>query len=793
MNERTLKILEYDKIIKTLEENAESKLGRELISELKPINNIDEIEYMQKETEESLSLLIKKGEPPLYGIHDISIQLKRAEIGGILTPKDLIKISDSLRVARSLKKYIKEAKEDRYSQYPIIEELISNISIYKDIEDSINNAIISEEEISDNASSQLKSIRKQIVAKNQAIRTKLDSIINSSNYKKYLQDAIVTVREGRYVVPVKQENRIHFPGLVHDQSSSGATVFIEPMTVVELNNDLKELELKEQQEIERILIELTNMVASVGENIKKNQDILARLDFIFAKGKLALYTNSTKPILNNNGYVNMKEARHPLLEPKKVVPIDIYFGKDFNTLVITGPNTGGKTVSLKTVGLITLMAQSGLHIPADYNSHIAVFDNIYADIGDEQSIEQSLSTFSSHMTNIVDIINNLTSNSLILLDELGAGTDPAEGAALAMSILDYLHNKDVRTIATTHYSELKIYALTTDGVRNASVEFDVETLSPTYRLLIGLPGKSNAFEISKRLGLQDFIIENAKKFVSGENVEFEEVLAEIERDRRISEENRQEAEKLKKELDELKQEVIKEKQKTESMKEDIIRKAKEEARYILKNAKDESDEIVANLRNISKEIERDKNKEIQKYQDSIKDKVDILDEDLTKDLFIVKNNKPPENLKKGEIVEVLNIEQIGTVLTPPDEDGIVTVQVGIMKVNVDISTLRRVKEDEVEKISRVNTKSIMKTKARTVKNEVDLRGETLDEAILDLDKYLDDAYIAGLKEVYIIHGKGTGVLREGISQVLKGHKYIKSFRLGKYGEGGSGVTVAQLK
>ena len=502
--------------------------------------------------------------------------------------------------------------------------------------------------------------------------------------------------------------------------------------------------------------------------------------------------NATKPILNGEGYINIRKARHPLLNPKEVVPIDIYLGQDFNTLVITGPNTGGKTVTLKTVGLLTIMAQSGLHIPADFDSKMAVFNQVFADIGDEQSIEQSLSTFSSHMTNIVNILEDLKYNSLVLFDELGAGTDPTEGAALAMSILDHLLKLDIRTIATTHYSQLKIYALTTDKVKNASVEFDVETLSPTYKLLIGVPGKSNAFEISKRLGLQDYIIDYAKNLVSKENVEFEDVLQAIDKDRKIIEENRFEAERLKSEVERLREELTQEKDRTKDAREKIILKAKEEARNLLKAAKKESDTIVSELRQISSEIEKDRNKKIHESQERLKSKLNEVEQSLTKNVLNVKSRKIPKNLKVGETVEVLSLNQIGNVLELPDESGNVLVQVGIMKVNVHISTLRRSREAESEK-TYVSTKNIIKSKTSNIKNEIDLRGSTLDEALLDLDKYLDDVYIAGLKEVYIIHGKGTGVLREGIQSYVRGHKHVKTFRSGKYGEGGDGVTLVELK
>ena len=793
MNEKTLRVLEYNKIIDILKDNTESSLGKELVSQIKPLTDLDEIDNRQKETEEALELIIKRGTPPLYGIHDVRGEIKRAEIGGTLGPGSLLKISDSLRVVRSLKNYLKETREDKNGNYPVVGNLINELSVFEYIEESINNAIISEEEISDNASPALRSIRRKINMKNDSIRDKLNSIISSSNNKKYLQDSIVTIREGRYVVPVKQENRGNFPGLVHDQSSSGATLFVEPMAVVELNNELKELKIEEQHEIERILIELTNMVRERSNEIRNNQKILQRLDFIFAKGKIAVNMDGTKPILNDRGYINIKKGRHPLLDKKKVVPIDIYIGDDFRTLVITGPNTGGKTVTLKTVGLLCLMAQSGLHIPADHNSEVGVFNKIFADIGDEQSIEQNLSTFSSHMTNIVEILKNVEEKNLVLFDELGAGTDPVEGAALAMSILDYLYNIKVRTIATTHYSQLKIYALTKEGVKNASMEFDVETLSPTYKLSIGIPGKSNAFEISKRLGLMDYIISHAQTLISKENVDFEDVLKTMDQDRKRIEENKLETERLKIEIERLKEELTDEKERTQEAKEKIIYKAKEEARNILRNAKEESDLIVSNLRNISNEIERERNIKIQEAQDKLKSKLNETEKDLSIKLLDVKSSKPPKNLKVGESVEILSLNQSGIVVSLPDDNGNLQVQVGIMKINVPVSSLRRIKENDSQKRTAVMTKNILKFKTQDIKNEIDLRGETLDEALLDLDKYLDDVYISGLKEIYIIHGKGTGVLRSGISDLLKSHKHVKSYRLGKYGEGGSGVTVVELK
>ena len=792
MNEKTLRVLEFNKIKELLIDKCESRIGKEYAKKISPITNIKEIDLMQQETEEALSLLIKRGKPPLYGIHSISYEIKRVEIGGVLNPASLIKVSDSLRVSRGLKNYIKETKADKMPTYLIIGELIDNLRVYKNIEDEINNAIINENEIPDNASSPLRNIRRQISSKNDAIRDKLNSIVNSQTNRKYLQDGIVTVREGRYVIPVKQENRSSVPGLIHDISSSGATVFIEPMAVVELNNQLRELEIKEQDEIERILSELSNLVASESDGIGNNEKILRTLDFVFAKGKLALEMNATRPILNDKGIINIKKARHPLLQTKVVVPIDVYIGRDFNSLIITGPNTGGKTVTLKTVGLFTLMAQAGLHIPADYNSEGAVFNQIFADIGDEQSIEQSLSTFSSHMTNIVNILKEVRYNSLILFDELGAGTDPTEGAALAMAILDYLLKKDIRTIATTHYSQLKLYALTTERVRNASVEFDVETLSPTYRLLIGVPGKSNAFEISKRLGLPQHIIDDAKELISKENVEFEDVLQAIEQDRKSIEEDKIEAKRLRLEIEQLRKGLATEKEKTQQMRDGIIRKAKEEARDILKNAKEEADLVVGEVRDISSEIEKEHNKRLLEAQELLRKDINKMESSLSKDIFKVKSNRPPKNLKIGETVEVLSLNQVGTVSTLPNEKGYLTVQIGIMKVNVHISALRRVASQDSDK-STIKAKTIIGSKSKSIKNEIDLRGKNIEEAILDIDKYLDDSYIANLKEVYLIHGKGTGALRDGIKSYLRGHKHVKSYRPGKYGEGGDGVTVVEIK
>lgn len=792
MNKKTLKALEYNKIIKKLEEKAESELGKQKIRNLKIQNNKDKIISQIEETDEALTLLIKRGNPPLFGIKNIIRELKRTEIGGSLTPEGLLKVSDILRVARSLKAYIRENEGDKFSTYPIIEGMIDSLVVYKNIEDEINRAIINKNEISDNASGNLRNIRRQMTIKNESIKSKLSSIINSQTHKKYLQDTVITVRGGRYVVPVKKESKSNVPGMVHDISASGATVFIEPMAVVELNNELKEFEIEERKEIEKILFDLSQIVAEKSQEIRSNQDLLQDIDFVFAKGKLGLEMNATKPIINTEGYINIKKGRHPLLKEKKIVPTDVYIGKDFNSLIITGPNTGGKTVTLKTVGLFTLMVQSGLLIPAESNSSIAIFDNVFADIGDEQSIEQSLSTFSSHMSNIVDILENVEENSLILFDELGAGTDPTEGAALAMSILDYLLKLNARVIATTHYSQLKLYALTTEKVENASVEFDIDTLSPTYKLMIGVAGKSNAFEISRRLGLQDYIIDDAKDLIKKENIEFEDVLQTIEKDRRQTEENKLESEKFKLEIENLKEDLKKEQTKTQDMREKIIRKARQEAREILKDAKETSSLIIEELKDVSNEVGKERSKRIQQAREMLKTKTDDVDNSLTRDVLNVKAKKPPKNLKIGENVEILSLNQMGKVLTLPDDNGNLNVQVGIMKVNVNISTLRRTQAPEKEN-SKAKSRNIIQSKSKYIKSEIDLRGKNIQEAMMDIDKYLDDSYIAGLKEVYIIHGKGTGALKKGLMPYFKKHKLIKSYRPGAYGEGGAGVTVLEIK
>ncbi len=792
MNERSLRVLEYTKIVNMLGKKCTSFLGKEKVRDLKPISHLNTIKQLQQETSEAQSILIKYDNVPLGGINDVSHYVRRTEIGSYLDPAQLLQLKDTLAVARRLKNFFREKEDNKENVYIIIRGLIQGLTSLKEIEDKIDLCIVNETEISDNASVELKRIRRQIISKNDSIRNKLDNIITSVTNQKYLQDAIITIRQDRYVIPVKQEYRASIPGLIHDRSSSGATLFIEPMAVVELNNATKELKIKERIEIERILMEISSMIAERAEDIKSNQTILKELDFIFAKGKLSLEMKAVEPELNTDGKIMIKDARHPLLKVDEVVPNNVWIGKDFHILVITGPNTGGKTVVLKTLGLLTLMAQSGLHVPAAYGTKLAVFDEIFADIGDEQSIEQSLSTFSSHMTNIVDIMNNVTAKSLVLFDELGAGTDPTEGAALAMAILDHLKEMGTTAVATTHYSELKQYALSNTGVENASVEFDVETLSPTYKLSIGLPGKSNAFEISKKLGLPDFLIDRSRDLLTKEIIHFEDLLQNIEENRFVVEKEKLEITKLRMETEKFKEEYEQKSEKLQLRRDKIIRKAKKEAYKITKQAKDEADQIIDNLRALKFELEeKEMNRKIEEARQSISKKMDRLSEGMTERLVMKTSKKPPKNLKAGEMVKVLSLNQTGYVILPEDENGDVQIQVGIMKVNMHVSNLERAEpEEETEK---TGIGKIFKSKTQNISTEIDVRGHNLEEAMLEVDRYLDDSYIAGLTHVTIIHGVGTGVLSAGLKQMFKKHKHVKSYREGAHGEGGAGVTIVYLK
>lgn len=792
MDQKSLKVLEYNKIIDLLATKASSSLGLKYIEELIPKPDYKEVKDMLEETSEAQGILIKRGHVNLGGIQDISDSVKKADIGAVLDPGSLLKISDNLRAARNLKRSLTPGEEEDFN-YPIIQSLSNALYVYRDIEEEINNAIISEIEISDNASPTLRSIRRGILQKNQSIRSKLNSIISSTTYQKYLQDAIISVRGDRFVVPVKAEYRSQVAGIIHDQSSSGATLFIEPMSIVEMNNELRKLKLDEQEEIERILSELTKIVGEVAGDILSNQIILGKLDFAFAKGKLSLSMKAIEPALNEEKYINIKNGRHPLLDSDKVVPNNIYLGEDFDTLVITGPNTGGKTVTIKTVGLFALMTQSGLHIPADYGSSMCVYDNVFADIGDEQSIEQSLSTFSSHMTKIVGILDEVTSDSLVIFDELGAGTDPVEGAALAIAILEDVNMAGAKCIATTHYSELKNYALTKDRVENAAVEFDVNTLSPTYKLLIGVPGKSNAFEISRKLGLRDYIIDRAKEFINTDNIELEDVLQNVEKNRIKAEQEKEEAEKLKKEIEEVKAEYDRKLEKLSVSREKMMEKARAEAFSITRQAKEKADNILKELRSMEMEIaSKEKNRKIEALRKELSDSMGNLQPSVKSMIVPKVSNKEIKDLKAGDEVKVITLNQEGTVVSVDKKKKEAVVQMGIMKMTLPFKSLQ-VAQKEKKSIVTKSIRKIISSKSGSVKSEVDLRGMNLEEAILEVDKYLDDACVAGLETVTIIHGVGTGVLKKGLQDVLKKNKHVKSQRPGQYGEGGMGVTIVEIR
>ena len=792
MDNKSLKVLEFNKVINLLEEKASSSLGLKYINELTPSSKYEEVKAMLQETSEAQGILIKRGHVNLGGIQDISDSAKRAEIGATLDPSSLLKVADTLRAARNLKRSLSSESEEEFN-YPMIQSLAESLYVHRDVEDEINNAIASEIEISDNVSPTLRSIRRGILQKNQSIRSKLNSIISSTTYQKYLQDAIISVRGDRFVVPVKAEYRSQVSGIIHDQSSSGATLFIEPMSIVEMNNELRKLKLDEQEEIERILASLSKMVGEIAKDLISNQVILGKLDFAFAKGKLSISMKAIEPALNKEKHINIKNGRHPLLDVDKVVPNNIYLGEDFDTLVITGPNTGGKTVTIKTVGLFALMTQSGLHIPADYGSSMCVYDNIFADIGDEQSIEQSLSTFSSHMTKIVDILNEVTSDSLVIFDELGAGTDPVEGAALAIAILEDVNMAGAKCIATTHYSELKNYALTKDRVENAAVEFDINTLSPTYKLLIGVPGKSNAFEISRKLGLRDYIIDRAKEFINTDNIELEDVLQNVEKNRIKAEEERAEAEQLKKEIEEIKAEYDRKLEKLTISKDKMMEKARSEAFAITRQAKEEADRILKELRSMEMEMaSKEKNKKIEALRKEISDSMGNLQPSVKSMIVPKVSNKEINNLKVGDEVKVITLNQEGSVVSVDAKKKEAVVQMGIMKMTLPFKALQIAKKDKKSIVTK-STRKIISAKSGKVKSEVDLRGMNLEEAIIEVDKYLDDACVAGLETVTIIHGVGTGVLKKGIQEILKKNKHVKSQRPGQYGEGGMGVTIVEMK
>lgn len=790
MNNKTLIKLEFDKIISMLENEASSFRGKQLCRRLKPVTDLTKIDLLQEQTAAAFTRIIKKGRISFGDAAPVEESLKRLEIGGALNTAEL------LRICRLLSN---TARAKSYGRHDTQEDLADCLDIYFDglepltpLSNEIERCIISEDEISDDASSALKHIRRSINNLNDRVHTTLSGLVNGS-LRTYLQDALITMRGDRYCIPVKAEYRSQVQGLIHDQSASGSTLFIEPMAIVKLNNDLKELYVQEQDEIRKILASLSEEAAQYIEEIRTDYRSLTDLDFIFARGALALTMRASRPILNEEGRIRIREGRHPLLDQKKVVPITVSLGDEFSLLIITGPNTGGKTVSLKTVGLLTLMGQAGLHIPAGDRSEIAVFRQVYADIGDEQSIEQSLSTFSSHMTNIVSFLKKVDDRSLVLFDELGAGTDPTEGAALAIAILSHLHKRNIRTMATTHYSELKIYALSTPGVENACCEFDVESLRPTYRLLIGISGKSNAFAISGKLGLPGYIIDDAKKRLSEQDVSFEDLLSDLEASRRTIEKEQAEIAAYKKEAETLKRQAVQKQEKLEEQRDRIIREANEKANAILREAKEVADETIRNFHKFGKEniSAAEMEKERERLRKKIKD---------TSASASLKTNKPkktykPSDFKLGESVKVLSMNLTGTIGSLPDARGNVTVQMGILRSQVNISDLEIIEEVSPyapKRMNRTAKSKIKMSKSLSVSPEINLLGKTVDEAVAELDKYLDDALLSHLNSVRVVHGKGTGALRKGIHEYLRRQKHVKSYRLAEFGEGDAGVTIVEL-
>ena len=795
MNEKVLRTLEYNKIIALLVEKADSAPGKKLCEELIPMVDIDEIRKAQNETKDGLNRLFKKGSTSFGGNYDIGFSLRTLEIGSTLSTQELLKVAKLLDNVNRIKTYGRKEREDAPSDS--LDEYFDLLTPLTQLAAEINRCILSEEEIADDASPKLKSIRRNMLLTNDKIHSQLISMVNGS-CRTYLQDAVITMRNNRYCIPVKAEYKGQVTGMVHDQSSTGSTFFIEPAAVVSLNNQLRELELEEKKEIEVILATLSAQVGEHVPEIRTNQQLMTRLDFIFAKSKLAMDQNATQPIFNEDHYINIRKGRHPLLDKKKVVPIDIHLGKDFDLLVITGPNTGGKTVSLKTVGLFTLMWQAGLHIPALDRSELSIFTEVYADIGDEQSIEQSLSTFSSHMTSIVHILAHADADSLCLFDELGAGTDPTEGAALAIAILNYLHDRGIRTMATTHYSELKIYALSTSFVENACCEFNVETLKPTYRLLIGIPGKSNAFAISSKLGLSDEIINAAKEQISKEDESFEDVIADLEHSRVTIEKERREIAEYKEKIRTLEEQLRKKNEKIDQAKDKILREANEKARTILQEAKEVADETIRDFNKLGAGTDI---RELEKKRQKVRDKINEKNEKLSLNASKQSGKQParkeldPKKLRKGDAVKILSMGLKGTVSTLPDAKGNLFVQCGIMRTQTNIRDLVLTEEETISTptLQRTNTGKIKMSKSFSISPEINLLGRTVDEALAELDKYLDDAYLAHLSSVRVVHGKGTGALRSAVHNHLKRMKNVKEYRLGEYGEGDAGVTIVTFK
>ena len=793
MNTKVLTTLEYTKIIDLLTEKADSEPGKKLCRELVPSTDLSAIRTAQRETKDALARLFRIGSTSFGSNRDLGFSIRSLEIGSSLSMSELLKLASFLDNVSRIKTYGKKEREDFPNDS--LDAYFEGLTPMTQLANEINRCILSEEEMADDASPRLKSIRRSKLSTNEKIHSQLTSMVNGA-YRTFLQDAVITMRDNRYCIPVKAEYKSQVSGMVHDQSSTGSTFFIEPAAVVNLNNQLKELDLQEQEEIEVILGDLSSQAAVHTSELAADQKIMTALDFIFAKAKLAMEQNATEPIFNTEHYIQIRKGRHPLLDKKKAVPIDVRLGKDFDLLVITGPNTGGKTVSLKTVGLFTLMGQAGLHIPALDRSELSIFSEVYADIGDEQSIEQSLSTFSSHMTRVVHILQHADADSLCLFDELGAGTDPTEGAALAIAILNYLHDRGIRTMATTHYSELKIYALSTNFVENACCEFDVETLRPTYRLLIGIPGKSNAFAISSKLGLSDEIINAAKEQISKEDESFEDVIADLEQSRVTIEKEQQEIAEYKERIRTLQEQLQKKNEKIDQAKDKILRDANEKARAILQEAKDVADETIRDFNKAGASADI---KELEKKRQKVRDKIN----EKNGKLALGNSQKKPANqktvdpkkLKKGDSVKIISMNLKGIVNTLPDAKGNLFVQCGIMRMQTNINDLVPVKEETITApaLQRTNTGKLKMSKSFSVSSEINLLGCTVDEAIAKLDKYLDDAYLAHLPSVRVVHGKGTGALRSAVQSHLKRLKYVKEYRLGEYGEGDAGVTIVTFK
>ncbi len=789
MNEKVLHILEYTKIISQLKEKATSEPGKKLAESLLPMTDLDEIRKAQNQTADALGRLFAKGSTSFGSNKDLGMSLKSLEVGSVLSVIELLRIASFLDNVNRIKTYGRKERDDIPGDS--LEPYFDSLEPLTPLANEINRCILSEEEIADDASPALKHIRRSMTITNDRIHSQLNSMLNGS-LRTYLQDAVVTMRDNRYCVPVKAEYKSQVPGMIHDQSSTGSTFFIEPAAVVNLNNELKELSIKEQEEIEAIMAALSAQAAAHTEALATNQKSMTMLDFIFAKASLAMEHNATMPLFNTKQQIQIRKGRHPLIDRKKVVPVDISLGIDFDLLIITGPNTGGKTVALKTVGLLTLMGQAGLHIPALDRSQLSVFREVYADIGDEQSIEQSLSTFSSHMTSIVSILQKADAQSLCLFDELGAGTDPTEGAALAISVLDHLHGRGIRTMATTHYSELKVYALSTPFVENACCEFNVETLRPTYRLLIGVPGKSNAFAISSRLGLPDYIIEEAKKHITQDKESFEDLLANLENSRLTIEKEQAEIEAFKREIEGLKKRLESKQEKIDQSRDRIIREANEEAREILQNAKELADETIRTFQKAGTSSIKDLEKSRRKVNEKISEKNEKL---------ALKAEKPthkllkPNQLRPGDSVKIVSMGLKGSVSSLPDKNGKLFVQCGIIRSQVSLDDLVLLEDDTIqtEKMQRSSSGKLKMSKSYSISTEINLLGKTVDEALSELDKYLDDAYLAHLPSVRIVHGKGTGALRKAVQGYLRKSRVIKSFRLGEFGEGDAGVTIAEFK